>query len=134
MGRRDSEADSERPEERRTSGQDDKENTKPNKFGSLFGSLSCAHCGTGFSTLMEYIGHKKVCVPDQNCDTAKDEQLNEKQTRRSDIDPDAPRSKSSPQTFEGQPASFQEKTGSFQEKTGSFQEKTGSFQEKTASF
>ena len=27
--------------------------------------MSCGHCGAGFSTLMEYIGHKKLCVPDE---------------------------------------------------------------------
>ena len=45
---------------------DDKENTKPNKFGSLFDSLSCGHCGSGFNNLMEYISHKKVCIPDED--------------------------------------------------------------------
>ena len=45
---------------------DDKENTKPNKFGSLFDSLCCGHCGSGFNNLMEYISHKKVCIPDED--------------------------------------------------------------------
>jgi len=46
----------------------DKENQNPTsaKFGSLFDSLSCGQCGAGFANLMEYIGHKKVCVPDED--------------------------------------------------------------------
>jgi len=52
---------------------DDKENAKPNKFGSLFDSLSCGQCGAGFSNLMEYIGHKKVCIPDEDFGFSKPE-------------------------------------------------------------
>ena len=45
----------------------DKENAKPaGKFGSLFESLSCGQCGAGFANLMEYLGHKKVCIPDED--------------------------------------------------------------------
>merc|ERR1712147_22129 len=47
-------------------GEQNKENAKPNKFGSLFGSLSCGQCGAGFANLMEYLGHKKVCIPDED--------------------------------------------------------------------
>ena len=54
----------------------DKENAKPTgKFGSLFESLSCGQCGAGFANLMEYLGHKKVCIPDENfeCEEPKQE-------------------------------------------------------------
>merc|ERR1739836_114061 len=47
-------------------GSEDKENTKPSKFGSLFESLTCGQCGAGFANLVEYIAHKKVCIPDED--------------------------------------------------------------------
>ena len=43
-----------------------KENANPSKFSSLFGSLSCGRCGAGFVNLIEYLGHKKVCIPDED--------------------------------------------------------------------
>ena len=62
--RRDSEPTQDSDEPKRDQKNDiDKENKEPSKFGSLFDSLSCDQCGTGFATLMEYIGHKKICVP-----------------------------------------------------------------------
>ena len=42
-----------------------KENSKPSKYGSLFDSLSCGHCGAGFANLIEYLCHRKVCIPDE---------------------------------------------------------------------
>merc|ERR1712079_66589 len=47
-------------------GSEDKENTKPSRFGSLFESLTCGQCGAGFANLVEYIAHKKVCIPDED--------------------------------------------------------------------
>ena len=64
--RRDSEPTHQPEEETEKVEEQNKENAKPNKFGSLFGSLSCGQCGAGFANLMEYLGHKKVCIPDED--------------------------------------------------------------------
>ena len=64
--RRDSEPTQQPEQEKEKREEHDKENANPSKFGSLFGSLSCGQCGAGFANLMEYLGHKKVCIPDED--------------------------------------------------------------------
>ena len=56
--------------------ENNKENKEPSKYGSLFDSLSCGQCGSGFANLMEYIGHKKICVPPSNKDCKEKEATN----------------------------------------------------------
>ena len=64
--RRDSESMQQPEEEKEIREEPNKENANPSKFGSLFGSLSCGQCGAGFVNLIEYLGHKKVCIPDED--------------------------------------------------------------------
>ena len=64
--RRDSEPMQQPEEEKETREELNKENAHPSKFSSLFGSLSCGRCGAGFVNLIEYLGHKKVCIPDED--------------------------------------------------------------------
>ena len=88
--RRDSEP-AQQPEEQPENDQD-KENAKPSQFGSLFSSLSCGQCGAGFANLMEYLGHKKVCIPDEDFgheESAKTESSGDKEqesSKEEDID------------------------------------------------
>jgi len=98
--------------------QEEKENTKPSKFGSLFGSLSCGHCGAGFSNLMEYIGHKKLCLPDEQFGFSTDKPPTPTASTEKASDPGRDSTKiSQPETqfsSDSQPA---EKPANIQEKT-----------------
>lgn len=106
----------ERPEEaKRERESDNKENTKPNKFGSLFETLSCPKCGTGFSTLMEYIGHKKVCEHREHFDLNTEQKVNAKAGSPTKMpDPDSLNTSRQvpPEDNTGQTESVQEKVKS----------------------
>ena len=102
--------------------QEEKENTKPSKFGSLFQTLNCGHCGAGFNTLMEYIGHKKVCIPDEQFDLPKDQPPPPSEKRKTSESSDQSRETtkiSQPETQSSSHSKPSEKPVNIEEKTTS---------------